>query len=130
MPRIPAGGVGDTTCVKDVRVDIVDDTFVDAAPLRIRAAIDDPQWQDRVWPHLRRTVSRDRGVKGIRWDVTGEVVGEMEVWIEPYWDGALVHHYVRGVAGPGARRDVAGRHTRRWKHAVHALKDGLEGNTL
>ena len=79
-----------------------------------------------VWPHLRLHVERDRGVKGVRWVVTGQVDGEMEVWIEPWWDGAVVHHYLRGTTGPRAPRDVAARHTLRWKLAVHALKDSLE----
>jgi hypothetical protein len=54
----------------------------------------------------------------------------MEVWIEPFWDGAIVHHYVRGERGPGAPPDVAVRHQLRWKRAVHALKDRLEQGTL
>ena len=120
----------DTGVVRSRRIDIVDDTFVDADPALVRAELDDTVWADRVWPHVHRTVARDRGTKGVRWRVTGQVVGEMEVWIEPWWDGAVVHHYVRGVRGPGAPRDVARRHTLRWKRAVHGLKDRLEGKSL
>ncbi|WP_270889114.1 hypothetical protein [Pedococcus sp. 5OH_020] len=112
------------------RIDIVDDTFIRASPGAIRAQLDDQAWAARVWPHVSRTVLRDRGILGVRWAVDGQVVGEMEVWIEPWWDGAVVHHYVRGTPGPRAPRDVAVRHTRRWKLAVHLLKDRLEGNTL
>ena len=112
------------------RVDIVDETFIRAAPAVIRARFDDEAWAGQVWPHLERTVARDRGVKGVRWTVAGQVVGEMEVWIEPFWDGAVVHHYVRGVRGPQGPRDVALRHTLRWKRAVHALKDLLEDKSL
>ncbi|NNM45246.1 polyketide cyclase / dehydrase and lipid transport [Knoellia koreensis] len=108
------------------RVDVADDTFVGAAPERIRASLTDERWLDGVWPHLQRTVVRDRGVKGVRWTVTGQVEGDMEVWIEPFWDGAIVHHYLRGTATAGAPRDVTTRHTLRWKRAVHALKDALE----
>jgi hypothetical protein len=108
------------------RVDVADDTFVGAAPERIRASLADERWLDGVWPHLHRTVVRDRGVKGVRWTVTGQVEGDMEVWIEPFWDGAIVHHYLRGTAAAGAPRDVTTRHTLRWKRAVHALKDALE----
>ena len=107
------------------RVDIVDDTFIRAAPERIRAGLDHTSVQ-RVWPHLSLQVRRDRGVKGMRWTVSGQVDGEMEVWIEPYRDGAIVHHYVRGTRGARAPRDVAIRHTLRWKRAVHRLKDSLE----
>ncbi len=113
-----------------MRVDIVDDTYIRADPAAIRAQLDDEAWAGRVWPHLERTVARDRGAKGVRWTVTGQVVGEMEVWIEPFWDGAVVHHYVRGVRGPRGPRDVAVRHTLRWKRAVHGLKDLLEGKSL
>jgi hypothetical protein len=120
----------ETAAVRTRSVDVVDDTFVDAAPERIRAVLADDDWCDRVWPHLTRVVVRDRGVKGIRWTVSGQVVGEMEVWIEPFWEGAVVHHYVRGQRGPGAPRDVARRHTLRWKRAVHAVKDSLEEGTL
>ncbi len=112
------------------RVDVVDDTFIRAAPADIRARFDDEQWLRQVWPHLDRTVVRDRGVKGIRWQVAGAIEGEMEVWIEPYWDGAIVHHYLRGTRTSASPRNVTTRHTLRWKHAVHGLKDSLEGTSL
>jgi hypothetical protein len=111
------------------RVDIVDHTYIDAPPGQVRIPFDDPVWTDQIWPHLRRTLTRDRGVKGLRWDVTGQVVGEMEIWIEPWRGGAIVHHYVRGSRAGRAPRDVAIRHTLRWKAAVHLLKDRLEGVT-
>jgi len=112
------------------RVDIIDETYLRAAPAVVRGWFDDDDRLDRLWPHLQRTLVRDRGVKGLRWTVVGAVVGEMEVWIEPVWDGAIVHHYVRGERGPGAPPDVAVRHQLRWKRAVHALKDRLEQGTL
>jgi hypothetical protein len=115
--------------VRDRRIDIVDETFIRAAPEVVRASLDDEAWTARVWPHLAASVSRDRGLKGVRWRVTGQVVGEMEVWLEPFRDGVVVHHYVRGERGPRAPRDVATRHTLRWKRAVHGLKDHLEGGT-
>jgi hypothetical protein len=120
--------VRNTVGVKDDRIDIVDETFIRAQPEVIRATFDDHAWLDRTWPHLTRTVARDRGVKGIRWSVQGQVVGEMEVWIEPFRDGAVVHHYLRGTRGSRAPRNVATRHTLRWKRSVHELKDRLEGD--
>ncbi|HEV7196851.1 MAG TPA: polyketide cyclase / dehydrase and lipid transport [Pedococcus sp.] len=108
------------------RVDVVDETFIRAAPATIRPTFSDPRWVASVWPHLELSVVRDRGVKGIRWAVAGQVDGDMEVWIEPFRDGAIVHHYVRGTRGPRAPRNVTTRHTLRWKRAVHALKDRLE----
>lgn len=112
------------------RVDIIDETYLRAAPAVVRGWFDDADRLDRLWPHLRRTLVRDRGPKGLRWRVDGAVVGEMEVWIEPYWDGVVLHHYVRGSRGRGAPADVAARHQLRWKRAVHALKDVLEEGTL
>jgi hypothetical protein len=115
--------------VRDPRIDIVDETFIRAAPQVVRDSLDDQTWTAQIWPHVTRAVIRDRGVKGVRWSVTGQVVGEMEVWLEPFRDGVVVHHYVRGTRGPRAPRDVATRHTLRWKRAVHELKDRLEGGT-
>jgi hypothetical protein len=119
--------VRNTEEVRDQRIDIVDETFIRASPGVVRATLDDPAWVQQVWPHLTPTVARDRGPKGVRWAVTGQVVGEMEVWLEPFRDGVVVHHYVRGHRGSRAPRDVATRHTLRWKRAVHLLKDRLEG---
>ena len=118
-----------TDPVRDHRIDIVDETFIRASPQVVRECLDDRAWVGQVWPHLAPTVTRDRGLKGLRWAVTGQVVGEMEVWLEPFRDGVVVHHYVRGHRGLRAPRDVATRHTLRWKRAVHALKDRLEGGT-
>jgi hypothetical protein len=109
------------------RVDLVDETFIRATPEQVREQFADAGWLGSLWPHLAVNVVRDRGVKGIRWEVTGQVVGDMEVWLEPWRDGVIVHHYLRGVRGGRAPRDVGARHTRRWKAAVHALKDRLEG---
>jgi hypothetical protein len=113
--------------VRDHRIDIVDETFIRASPELVRPTFDDHGWVAQVWPHLAPSVTRDRGPKGVRWAVTGQVEGEMEVWLEPFRDGVVVHHYVRGHRGPRAPRDVATRHTLRWKRAVHGLKDRLEG---
>ena len=54
----------------------------------------------------------------------------MEIWVEPYWQGAIVHHYVRGVRGAGAPADVGLRHVLRWKAAVSRLKDVAEQRAL
>lgn len=132
-PRRPDDHTEDTA-IKELRragarVDIVDETFIRAAPEAIRPPFSDPRWVGQVWPHLRLATVRDRGAKGVRWAMTGQLEGEMEVWIEPFRDGAIVHHYVRGYRGARAPRDVTTRHTLRWKRAVHALKDRLEGDS-
>ncbi len=111
-------------------VDLVDDTFVRAAPAAVAAAIADPLNQRLWWPHLRLDVVQDRGDLGQRWTVDGQLQGSMEIWVEPFSDGVIVHHYVRAWRTAHTPRDVATRHTRRWKRAVHALKDRLEDRTL
>lgn len=45
----------------------------------------------------------DRGAAGIRWNITGALVGSMEIWLEAYeppLDGVLLHFYLR--ADPAA----------------------------
>jgi hypothetical protein len=112
------------------RVDIIDETFVRVDPGVVRVLLEQPGVWAALWPHLELAVSRDRGPKGWRWDVTGQVEGEMEVWIERWWDGAIVHHYVRGVRMPGAPTDVQRRHVLRWKAWVHRMKDAVERRPL
>lgn len=107
-------------------VSIVDETYIDAPPALVAAVVAHPDNQRAWWPHLRLRLRRDRGVQGQRWDIEGQVSGTMEIWLEPFWDGVIVHHYVRGRVGARAPRDVALRHTRRWKAAVTRLKDLLE----
>jgi carbon monoxide dehydrogenase subunit G len=108
------------------RVDIADDSYIDAPPARIAAAVADPRNHASWWPHLTVTVARDRGVQGQRWAVEGQIFGSMEIWVEPYWQGAIVHHYVRGIRARHAPADVGLRHVLRWKAAVARLKDVAE----
>ena len=88
------------------QVDLVDETFVVAEPGSVAA--------------------------GVRWNVRGALVGSMEVWLEPYGDGVIVHHYVRcDVAGgrrlsPAATARVRRRRERHAKRVFWALKDELE----
>lgn len=117
-------------------VDVADDTFVVAAPRTVAAALGDRSAWRGWWPDLELTVTRDRGLRGVQWRVSGAVVGTMELWLEPWGDGVLVHHYLRGEVADGGgpalgRRSgrgdrVARRHVLRWKQVVHGLKDALE----
>lgn len=110
-----------------VPVDIVDDTYIHVAPEEVCSLVADPHNHARWWPDLRLRTVRDRGVKGQRWEIEGAIAGTMEIWLEPFRDGVIVHHYVRGQ-GLGRRRRRAGtRHTLRWKRDVTRLKDVLEG---
>lgn len=123
-------------------VDLVDDTFVVAEPREVAVAVSDPVRWERWWPDLEVQVERDRGDKGVQWVARSRpgtaraVVGTLEVWLEPWGDGVLVHHYARldpsgWREGATQRRRWADRERERpalrWKAHVHALKDELEG---
>jgi hypothetical protein len=82
-------------------VDIVDETFVVAAPKVVATAFADPASWRRLWPDLRLEVYMDRGAEGLRWTVRGALVGTMEVWLEPMLDGTLLHYFLRADL-PGA----------------------------
>jgi hypothetical protein len=109
-------------------LDLVDETFVAAPPGRVAAVVRDPgRWRD-WWPDLRLTVFQDRGDAGVRWNVAGALRGSMEVWLEPFGDGVIVHHYVRCEPAAGTRpaRELR-RRQRHAKRVFWALKDELEG---
>lgn len=123
------------------RVDLVDETFVVAAPEEVAAVVHDPARWARWWPDLDLTVFMDRGTAGIRWSVTGGLYGSTEIWLEPVLDGVVVHYYLRaddGEPGASARSDpgsprsrrvsdrLRDRRARAWKRSVNALKDELE----
>ena len=115
---------------RTVGVDIVDETYIHAAPEEVSAHVADPRNQRRWWPHLDLDTVRDRGVKGQRWRIEGAITGTMEIWLEPFRDGVILHHYVRGEGAGRRRRSVGTRHTLRWKRDVTRLKDLLEGRAL
>ena len=114
------------------QLDLVDETFVVAAPARVAAAVRDPARWPAWWPDLTLSVFQDRGDQGVRWNVRGTLVGSMEVWLEPYGDGVIVHHYVRcdvpgrRPPGPGAAARLRRRRERHAKRVFWALKDELE----
>ena len=109
-------------------VDLIDETYVVAAPEAVAAAVHDPARWRQWWPDLALTVFMDRGLDGIRWSVSGALNGSAELWLEPVGDGVLVHHYLRvdptsPVRSPARLRR---RHALAWKRSVNALKDELE----
>jgi hypothetical protein len=111
-------------------LDLVDETFVVAAPAAVAAVVRDPDRWGRWWPDLRLGVFQDRGEAGVRWNVRGALTGSMEVWLEPYGDGVLLHHYVRcdrADGRPVGRRERRRRQART-KQVFWAVKDELEGD--
>lgn len=124
-------------------VDLVDETFVVAAPQRLAAVFADPRSWRQWWPTLALEVAEDRGVEGMRWRVVGgapgarhPLRGTSEVWLEASRDGTIVHFYLRAdpVAdlprSPARTRRVADRlrreHAVAFKTRLNALKDDLE----
>lgn len=122
-------------------VDLVDDTFVVADPHELALVVADPSTWNDWWPGLELHVERDRGDSGMQWVARSRpgtarpVVGTMEIWLEPWRDGVLVHHYARldpagWREGERQQRRWADRErerlARRWKAHVNALKDRLE----
>lgn len=117
-------------------VDLVDETFLVATPESLAAIIVDPRRHHQWWPDLRLTVFMDRGLQGQRWSMTGDLVGSLEIWLEPFADGCIVHYYLRGEPPGGPWPDTpkgwrtAAEHrakwAKRWKRDIWALKSELE----
>jgi len=76
-------------------VDLIDETFIVAAPAGIADALHEPALWRKLWRNLELVVFQDRGPHGLRFTVTGALVGTNEFWVEPYADGAVVHYYCR-----------------------------------
>ncbi|GAC1330056.1 MAG: hypothetical protein NVSMB13_17940 [Mycobacteriales bacterium] len=125
-------------------VDLIDETFLVVDPATLAARVHDPALWRSWWPGLTLSVFEDRGAQGLRWTVTGDLVGSSEVWLEPFRDGVLVHYYLRAeLTARGSDTEVLTR-PRRWvrrralaagrrhsaelKRAVNALKDELEAS--
>ncbi|MGH3502072.1 MAG: SRPBCC family protein, partial [Nocardioidaceae bacterium] len=114
-------------------VDIIDEAFIVASRRACRAELC-PVARWRTWfPQLTLTPYDDRGLDGVRWRVSGELVGTAEVWLEQYGDGVIVHTYVRAEPATAAR--ALPRRADRWVRRRYALplkrhllgvKDALE----
>lgn len=122
-------------------VDLVDETFIVASPEVLAGIITDSAYHRRWWPDLDLTVFMDRGLLGQRWSITGGLVGSLEIWLEPFADGCIVHHYLRAEPSndgrtpdplpdtPAGWRKAAKLRAARataWKTSVWELKAQLE----
>ncbi len=107
-------------------IDIVDSTWIGAPPAVVAPIVGDPANWDRWWPALDLAVDELRGEKGVRWivrpDANGEF-GSMEVWLEPAFDGVVLHYFLRLDAAPGRRmsRSRQARLTDSHRHHVKQL---------
>jgi hypothetical protein len=125
-------------------VDLVDETYVVVERARLAAVVADPTRWRHWWPTLELAVFMDRGIDGMRWSITGDLVGSAEIWLEAFGDGVIVHYYLRGEPTvPGApttarslpesargRREMdrlRRTHAIAWKRVVWSLKDEMEG---
>ncbi|MDQ3484752.1 MAG: polyketide cyclase / dehydrase and lipid transport [Actinomycetota bacterium] len=99
-------------------IDIIDEMYVVEARDVVRErCCDEGQWA--IWfPDLTLGGIGGPGPKGVRWDVSGALVGTVEVWLEEYGDSTIVHTYVR--AEP-AKRVGDSRRTQTWATRRYAL---------
>ncbi|CAN5418950.1 hypothetical protein BH24ACT9_BH24ACT9_07300 [soil metagenome] len=124
-------------------IDLVDETYLRVQVGRVAAVIHDRARWSRWWPKLHPAVFMDRGEAGIRWNITGALVGSMEIWLEVYeppLDGVLLHYYLRAdPTASGSETEpvqltgrAARRHSVRWarssKQDLWNLKDELEAD--
>ena len=126
-------------------VDLVDETYVVVERARIAGVVADPARGRQWWPSLDLAVFMDRGLDGVRWSITGELIGSAEIWLESQGDGVIVHFYLRGdPTVPGSpttaralpdsargRREMdrlRRRHALAWTKVVWSLKDEMEGD--
>lgn len=121
-------------------VDVVDSTWICANPAVVAATVAEPANWRRWWPDLDLAVEEWRGEKGVRWTVrpgsSGTEAGTMEVWLEPAFDGVVVHYFLRldSVDGRPMRRRRRERITRahrlRAKQVFWGLGDQLDPGRL
>jgi hypothetical protein len=124
-------------------VDLVDETFIVATPQRLAVVIGDRNRWVVWWPGLELDIFMDRGDEGIRWSITGDLVGTAEIWLEKFGDGVILHYYLRAdptqpesvskprslPQSPRGRRQADGmrrRHAVKWKQVVWNLKTEME----
>jgi hypothetical protein len=128
-------------------VDLVDETFIAARRDVVAAALRAGEGVfARWWPDLTLVVFMDRGDAGVRWSMTGALVGSCEIWLEEVLDGTLLHYYLRGAptdrtgrlpeplpdtaAGWRAAASLRSERATAWKKIVWRFKDDIEGERL
>jgi len=119
-------------------IDIVDSTWFAARPAAVAAIVAEPANWRRWWPDLALEVDEWRGTKGVRWlvpSVAGRgtgLAGTAEVWLEPMFEGVVVHFFLRLEPPPGRRlgrrrtERITSDFRQRTKQAFWALADDLD----
>ena len=100
---------------------LVDETFVVAPASALLFLCDEQTWA-QWFPQLRLMCIEDRGLRGKRWSVSGDVDGTAEVWLEQQADGVIVHVYLRSHR---AQRSLS-HYARPLKQHMFDVKDALE----
>jgi hypothetical protein len=115
------------------RVELVDETFLAAAPTVVHEAYRQRCAAHAWWPDWSLTVFMDRGAQGTRWSVSGPLdglpaTGSAEIWLEPVLDGVVLHHFLRVDVAAAPRRcgRARRRYVRAWKQQMARFKDALE----
>jgi hypothetical protein len=122
-------------------IDVVDSTWLAAAPATVAAVVAEPGNWRRWWPELTLEVDEWRGNKGMRWTVpavagSAGLTGTAEVWLEPMAEGVVAHFFLRLDPPAGrtlSRRQgdrIADRYRRRTKQVFWALGDDLDPGRL
>jgi hypothetical protein len=117
-------------------VDIIAESWLRVSPNVAAPMLREPERLLEWFPELELTVFMDRGEQGTRWSMAGALLGSMEVWLEGWREGCIVHWYVRGDVPPVDRPTSPRRarivtedlHTRIVRH-MHAFKDRVESAT-
>jgi hypothetical protein len=109
-------------------LDLADETYVAVPPSVLAPELTAPALLAAWFPSLSFQVFMDRGEKGTRWSVTGEVDGSVEVWLEPMGRGTLVHWFLRGEPSDG--RDDGGNYLDSLNARMFMFKDDAEARHL
>jgi hypothetical protein len=121
------------------QIDVADETWLATEPDRVAAVVADPANWRLWWPDLVLEVDKVRGPLGVRWFVHPSAglrwAGSMEVWLEAYREGVVLHYFLRldlpenaahraRIARRAGR--AAWRYRKRAKQIFWTLKDDLE----
>jgi hypothetical protein len=123
-------------------IDLVEESYLVADPALVADRFHQPALWRSWWPDLELTVFMDRGTAGLRWTVSGSLVGSSEVWLEPAGDGVILHYFLRAdptrpgsdsepLSGSAWRvrrtaRRIARQHATGFNRRSWDLKDELE----
>jgi len=111
-------------------LDISCDDLVVADPAYVAERLgSDTLWRE-WWPELTLTPTKQRGLEGVRWAVTGAAIGTAEWWLEQVRDGVVVHWYLRvdprePVRGRALER-LQERYVARYRDHLWRFKDDVE----